>query len=105
MNKWKTAFFVVLGILVLSNSFWFYSAIGAGLANSFHKDKLKEKSRTIKILSSVIVNNGPGQTKKEFLTGLRRIDGDTFIVEKEDFIDYDGVRFIFVNNKLSQIKY
>jgi hypothetical protein len=47
---------------------------------------------------------GSNTQRKDVLNILRRMNKDAFIVEEENLVDVDGVKFIFVNGKRSEVK-
>ena len=104
MNKWKWAFFVTLAILIATNSFWVYSAVDAGVTYTYQQVSLDDKSRAVKMLGELIVKGAHKYTKKDILHILRQSNKDAFIVEEENLIDVEGVKFIFTNGKLSDVK-
>jgi len=104
MNKWKMSFFVVLVLLIATNIFWLYSAIDAGVTYTYQQVSLDEKSKAVEMLGALVVKGGQQYTKKDVLHILRQMNKDAFIVEEENLIDVEGVKFIFVNGKLSEVK-
>lgn len=55
------------------------------------------------MLGALVVKGGQHYTKKDILYILRQVKKDAFIVEEENLIDVDGVKFFFVNGKLSVV--
>jgi hypothetical protein len=104
MNKWKLSFFITLIALVITNSFWLYKAIDAGVTYTYQQVSLDEKSKAVKLLGALLVKGGQQYTKKDVLYILRQLNKDAFIVEEENLINIDDVKFIFINGKLSEVK-
>ncbi|HEY8271443.1 MAG TPA: hypothetical protein VIG33_11190 [Pseudobdellovibrionaceae bacterium] len=53
--------------------------------------------------SALVVKGGQQYTKKDILHILRQVNKDAFIVEEENLIDVDSVKFFFANGKLSEV--
>jgi|SRR5450830_1054149 len=104
MNKWKLSFFIILIALVVTNSFWLYKAIDAGVTYTYQQVTLDEKTKAVEMLGALLVKNGQQYTKKDVLYILRQLNKDAFIVEQENLINIEGVKFIFINDKLSEVK-
>jgi hypothetical protein len=104
MNKWKVSFFVALGLLVATNIWWLYSAMDAGVTYTYQQVTLDEKSKAVEMLGTLVVKGGQQYTKKDVLHILRQMNKDAFIVEDESQIDVEGIKFIFKNGKLSEVK-
>ena len=56
------------------------------------------------MLGALVVKGGQQYTKKDVLSILRQMNKDAFLVEEENLSDVDGVKLIFVNGKLSEVK-
>ena len=104
MKKWKWGFFVTLALLIATNAFWFYTVIDAGVTYTYQQVSLDDKSRAVKILGELIVKGGKEYSKKDILHILRQTYKGAFIVEEDNLINVEGVNFIFVNGKLSEVK-
>jgi hypothetical protein len=104
MNRWKLSFFITLIALVVTNSFWLYKVIDAGVTYTYQQVSLDEKTKAVKLLGALLVKDGQKYTKKDVLYILRQLNKDAFIVEEENLINIDGVKFIFINDKLSEVK-
>ncbi len=104
MNKWKLSFFIILIALVVTNSFWLYKAIDAGVTYTYQQVTLEEKTKAVEMLGALLVKDGQQYTKKDVLYILRQLNKDAFIVEEENLINIDGVKFIFINGKLSEVR-
>ena len=104
MNKWKISFFVALVLLIATNCFWAYSALDVGITYTYQQVSLDEKSKAVEMLGSLVVKGGQQYTKKDVLHVLRQLNKSAFIVEEENQINVEGVKFIFVNGKLSEVK-
>jgi hypothetical protein len=103
MNKWKVSFFVAVAVLIATNIFWLYSAIDAGVTYTYQQVSLDEKSKAVGMLCALVVKGGQQYTKKDILHIFRQVNKDAFIVEEENLIDVDSVKFFFANGKLSEV--
>lgn len=103
MSKWKVSFFVAVAVLIATNIFWLYSAIDAGVTYTYQQVSLDEKSKVVGMLGALVVKGGHQYTKKDILHILRQVNKDAFIVEEENLIDVDDVKFFFTNGKLSEV--
>ena len=56
------------------------------------------------MLGALLVKGGRQYTKKDVLNIVRQMNKDAFLVEEENLSDVDGVKLIFVNGKLSEVK-
>jgi hypothetical protein len=56
------------------------------------------------MLGALVVKGGQQYTKKDVLNILRQMNKDAFLVEEQNLSDVDGVKFIFVTGKLSEVK-
>ncbi len=104
MNKWKISFFVFVALLVATNLWWLYAAIDAGVTSTYQQVSFDEKSKAVEMLGALVVRGGQQYTKKDVLHVLRQLNKGAFIVEEENLIDVEGVKFIFLNGKLSEVK-
>ncbi|OYY94575.1 MAG: hypothetical protein B7Y41_07045 [Hydrogenophilales bacterium 28-61-23] len=104
MNKWKVSFFVILALFTATNIFWAYNTIDAGITYTYQQVTLDEKSRAVQMLGALVVKGGQQYSKKDILHILRQLNKNAFIVEEENLVDAEGVKFIFVNGKLSEVK-
>lgn len=104
MNKWKISFFVSVVLLVATNLWWLYAAIDTGVTYTYQQVSFDEKSKAVEMLGALVVRGGQQYTKKDVLHVLRQLNKDAFIVEEENLLDVEGVKFIFHNGKLSEVK-
>ncbi len=104
MKIWKSSFFVTALLLAVTNIFWLYSSIDAGVSYSYQQVSLDEKIESVKMLSELIISGAQKYSKKDILHILRNKNKDAFIVEVEDYISVNGVKFIFTNGKLSNVE-
>ena len=72
MKYWKKLFFITLVLLIVSNLFWLYSTIDAGVTYTYKQVSLEEKSKAINMLGSLIVKGGQKYTKRDILHILRQ---------------------------------
>ena len=104
MNKWKLSFFIALAALLVTNVSWLYTVVDSGVTYTYQQVSLDEKAKAIKILGGLIVKGGQKYTKKDILHILRQANKEAFIVEEENLIDAEGVKFIFKDGMLSEVK-
>lgn len=104
MNKWKISFLAALVLLIATNCLWAYSALDAGITHTYQQVSLDEKSKAVEMLGLLVVKGGQHYTKKDVLHVLRQLNKSAFIVEEENQIDVEGVKFFFLNGKLSEVK-
>ena len=104
MKKWKWSFFVALALLIATNILWLYTAIDAGVTYTYQQASLDDKEKAVEMLGMLVVKGRQQYTKKDILHILRQSNKDAFIVEEENLIDVEGVKFIFVNGRLSAVK-
>lgn len=100
----KKSFFITLLILVVTNVFWIYIVIDNGITHTYQQVTFEKKLETIKILSDFLVKEGEKYTKKDILYMLRQRNKESFIVEKENSINIENIKFIFKNNILIEIE-
>jgi hypothetical protein len=104
MNKWKVAFFVVLILGLASNGYLFYHLVDSGISYSYLHDDYDAQSRQLNALGELVVAGADEYTKSDILHLLRQAKKDAFIVEEEDVIYFEGIRFIFDGEKLKKIE-
>ena len=104
MNKWKVAFFVVLIIALASNGYLFYHLVDSGISYSYLHDDYDAKSRQLIALGELVVAGADEYSRSDILHLLRQAKKDAFIVEEEDVIDFEGIRFIFDGEKLTKVE-
>jgi len=100
MNPWKTAFFVTLVGLILSNIFWVYSLFDQSISYTYLLDSSEEKSRAISALGDLIVKGSDQYSKEDLLHLLRQSKPEAFIVDEGDTIVFEQIRFTFSDGKL-----
>ena len=104
MKVWKILFFVGLSLLVISNLFWIYIAIDAGISQTYQKETLEEKQKAVIVLGDLIVKYGQNYSKKDILHILRQYRSEALIVDSGEYIDFDGIKFYFADEKLIKIE-
>ena len=104
MKRYKQSFFISLVILLLSNVFWIYVVIDNGLTYTYQQVTLNEKENSVKLLGELIVKNGQKYTKKDILYILHQEHMNAFIIEEDNLINIEGVKFIFINDRLAKIE-
>jgi len=103
MNKWKVSFFVALLLLVLSNIFWIFSSIDAGITYTYQQVSHDDLREAHKFLGELVVKKGKEYSQKDILHLVRQADKDAFIVEENNKIMVNGITFVFERNKLSAV--
>ena len=104
MNKWKVAFFVVLIFGLASNGYLFYHLVDSGISYSYLHDDYGAQTKQLNALGELVVAGAEEYTKADILHLLRQAKKDAFIVEEEDAIYFDGIKFVFVEDKLTKIE-
>ena len=104
MKIWKVLFFVVLSLLLISNVFWIYNTIDAGVSHTYQKVTLEEKQEAVIVLGDLIVKYGQNHSKKDILHILRQYRSDAFIVDSGEYIDFEGIKFYFADDKLVKVE-
>ena len=103
MNKWRVSFIISFIMLIATNVFWLYTVIDAGVTYTYQQVTLDEKSQSVEMLGELIVRGSKKYTKKDILHILRQTNKDSFIVEEENLINVEGIKFIFENGVLRQV--
>ena len=104
MNKWKVAFFVVLILGLASSGYLFYGLVDSGISYNYLRDDYDAQSRQLNALGSLIVAGSDEYTKSDILHLLRQAKKDAFIVEEDDAIYFEGVKFTFDDGKLTKVE-
>lgn len=104
MNKWKVSFFTSATLLVVTNAFWLLVTIDAGVTDSYQQASLEDQQRSIELLGDLVERSGSQYSRKDVLHILRQTRKNAFIVEGPNVIDIDGVRFHFVDDRLSEVR-
>ncbi len=96
---------VLLTLLVGVVSILLYTIIDSGTSYSYMQVSLDNRSKSIDILSKLVIEGSRNYRQKDILVTLRRMNRDAFIVIEKDLIKIDELEFIFLNGKLKNIKY
>ena len=104
MKKWKVAFFVVLLLGLASNGFLLYGLIDSAVSYSYLHDSYEAEARRFNALGDLVVAGANDYTQADVLHLLRQANNDAFIVEEDNVLHYEGVRFIFEGDKLTQVE-
>lgn len=99
-RHWKVGFFVVLGILLVSNFFWFSALLDAGLSSGDAVVKLDESEHESILLADLLIDSHRGSTQAQIMSRLIHLRPELSPVQGNDIIAVDGVDFIFVNDRL-----
>jgi len=104
MNKWKVAFFVVLLVGLASNAYLFYLLLDTGISYGYLHDSYTDETRRFNALGDLVIAGADEYSKADILHLLRQANKDAFIVEEDNAIHYEGVRFVFESDKLSGVE-
>jgi hypothetical protein len=104
MKIWRISFFIALLALIVTNAFWLFSVIDSGVTYTYQQASLDDKEKAVDMLGALIVKGGQKYTKSDVLHILRQANKEALFVEEENLIDVEGVKFIFQNGKLSEVK-
>ncbi len=104
MNKWKITFFIVLVILIASNIFWFMSILDMGITYTYQQVTVDDQKKSIDTLGRLIVKNTQKMNQKDILHLLRKSSPDAFIVEEDNIISVEGLKFEFENGTLKKVQ-
>ncbi len=104
MNKWKVAFFVVLILGLASNGYLFYLLVDGGISYSYLHDSYEEESRRFSALGDLVIAGADDYTQADVLHLLRQANNDAFIVEEDNTLHFEGVRFVFEEDKLAKVE-
>ncbi len=103
MKKWKIAFFVVLVALLASNIFWFMSILDQGITYTYQQVTVDDQKKSIETLGTLVVQNSQNMNQKDILHLLRKAAPDAFIVEENNIISVEGLKFEFENGTLKKV--
>lgn len=104
MNRWKTAFFVVLVMAVASNLYWFAQVVDGAVSYSYLNDSFREEANRFSALGELVVAGSPEYTQADVLHLLRQAEPDAFIVEEENRIHFEGIDFVFEDDRLAAVR-
>jgi len=104
MNRWKIAFFSVLGLLVLSNAFWGYVFVDSAASYTYLESSYDDQRRAVAELGELIVKGTRNYTKADVLHLLRQAKSDAFIVDEADSLDFEGITFRFAADRLIEVR-
>lgn len=103
MNRWKTAFWLAAAVLVVSNLFWLYIALDAGISQTYLEASYDEQQKASADLGSLVVKGATKYSRKDVLHMLRRAKPSAFIVEEGDKIIFEGIVFRFESDRLVEV--
>ena len=104
MKKWKVAFFVALILGLASNGYLFYHLVDGGISYSYLRDEYDAQLERFRALGELVIAGADEYSKSDILHLLRQAKTDAFIVEEEDEIHFEGIRFLFDGDKLTRIE-
>ena len=104
MNKWKVAFFTMLILGLASNGYLFYHLVDSGISYGYLHDEHDRQLMKFDALGELVVAGADEYSKSDVLHLLRQARKDAFIVEEEDEIHFEGIRFLFDGEKLMEIE-
>ena len=103
MNKWKVAFFVVLFLGIASNAYLFYHLVDGGISYSYLQDSYTRESRRFNALGELVIAGSEDYTKADVLYLLRQANEDAFIVEEDNVIHFEEIKFGFESDRLTSV--
>lgn len=103
MKNWKSAFFICLSLLIISNVYLFYQLLDSGITITYTSDTMEKQDEVIEILGEIIVSEGKDYSKKDILFLLRQNYPNGFIVEDSNTVCYEGVEFRFKQDSLVDV--
>ena len=104
MNRWKIAFFAVLGVLVLSNAFWAYQFVDSAVSYTYLESSYDEQRRAAAELGQLIVKGAKNYTKADVRHLLRQAKPDAFIVDEADSLNFEAITFRFEADRLVEVR-
>jgi len=104
VKNWKTAFFVCLVALVISNGYLSFQLLDEGITNTYKSETMEKQDEALRLLGEIIVEEGKTYTQKDILFLLRQKYEDGFIVEDSNSVSYQGIKFLFENDSLVSIQ-
>lgn len=104
MNKWKVGFFAVLLVGLASNAYLFYQLVDSGVSYSYLHDSYTTETRRFEAMGGLVVAGADEYSKADILHLLRQANKDAFIVEEENVIHYEGIKFSFEGDKLASVE-
>ena len=103
MKHWKTAFFVCLILLVVSNVYLYFQLLDSGITNTYTSDTIEKQDEAIRLLGKIIVEEGKVYSQKDVLFLLRQKYPNGFIVEDSNTVSYEGIKFKFEQDSLVDV--
>jgi len=102
--KISTFVIIILSIfLVGSNSFWFYSAIDAGVTDFYRKQTIYTYDRDRKTLATLLLGSLAPQNQDQFLEWAGQYELKSF--KKEDsYVVVQPISFHFKGNEIVRIE-
>ena len=104
MNRWKTAFFVVLLAALASNAYWLIRAVDSGISYSYLNDSYVVESSRFEALGKLVIAGPAEFSQADILHLLRQSNPDAFIVEDENRVVFEGIEFVFLNDRLTEVR-
>ena len=103
MRNWKTAFFICLSLLIISNVYLVYQLLDSGITITYTSDTMEKQNEVIEILGEIIVSEGNDFSKKDVLFLLRQKYPNGLLVEDSNTVSYEGVAFRFEQDTLVDV--
>lgn len=104
MNKWKIAFFVAILVAVASNGYWFMRVVDSAISYSYLNDSYEDEASRFDALGKLVVLGSTEYSQADILHLLRQTDVEAFIVEEIDKIAFEGIEFVFVDDRLVEVR-
>jgi hypothetical protein len=99
-RRWKWAFFACLLITILSNGYFIYALIDAGITKAYADVGYEDQRKANEVLGSLIVKGSKTYSQRDFLVLLRQAYPKEFIVEEGSKITMGPNSFTFENDRL-----
>lgn len=102
-SRWKSAFWVCLILLVLSNIFWYYQLTDARVSYSYLSVTSQDRGKIIESLGKLIVKGANKYSEQDVLYLLRQANPKALIVQEANKITYEQIEFNFKDDKLVEV--
>jgi hypothetical protein len=104
MNKWKSAFFVSLALLVVVSCGLLYAVIDQGVSLTYMQVSYDDQVQANTVLGDLVVMGGQEYSQKDLVHLLRQEYPDAFIVEDGETISIGSNSFYFSHDRLESAR-
>ena len=104
MHRWKIAFFIVLLVALASNAYWFIRVVDSAISYSYLNDSYVAETGRFEAISKLVVAGSTEFSQADILHLLRQSNPEAFIVEDENTVVFEGIEFVFVNDRLTEVR-